>query len=1126
MSKSINILHLTDFHLNKSVIKDFDLLIRKPLIKDILKRANGNIDLLFITGDIVDIGGSDFEGLLKGLDISNEKVISQIAKDLNLKKESIFIIPGNHDINRDADKDFTDEGLKVKLKTPEKINEFIDDVNSGDFTGVERLEEYRNFEKKFYSDYNCKADDTFFHSTFIKKLNNSTVGISCLNSAWRCYSNKDDGNLLIGERQILESVKLIEDCNIKIALVHHHIDSLFSEEKDIIENILIKNYDLVFFGHSHKHKNYSKTQGGNQSIWVGSPSAFFNARIDSKKFSSGYSLCNLNIVNTEIQYSHFSYLNTDYRTNSEVGDNGYDKMHSVIKKSNTEVNSPTEKQISPKLDDLPKTVIDNKLNNIGKSSKLFTGRKDKLKELNESLQKNEIVSVTGIGGIGKTQLTLKFLEKFEKSRITWQEFTEESRFDTFIVASGFEMIIQSSISEKEKFSALVDKINEYRRIVIWDNFHDNHDETFLRFLDFSSNKLSADSKIIIVSRSFHLIKKFKSIKLIDFKESEEYAKVLIDERHRNLKLDDDEIKAICEYVKGHPLALELALNLCDSISYKKVIGKLAQHKTGVDELSQRIFEEILEQETTTSIEKEFLYKFSAFKGRVSETEIEAIFDEQYFYVAVPQLTDKYLIEYDSGYYDTHPLIREFCYEKLEDKKELHFKIASWLISQRGEKLNTLLEERIFYHLKGAHNNLEIYKTIEFYGRDYVREVFFEPLKEMIVFVEHQNMKNQLFDLLLGDMYELNGEYDKAISCFKKVFDSNINEELAVEGLLKYGNVLRVKGKTEVCLKFFNQAKLIATEKGFKKYIAWSLNNISLIKQMSGEMLESLKLKLEALNIITELLESSNDINLKQDISTLYNNIGSNYAMELAKTYDSQKALKYYGMSLDIQIEINYSIGISRCYNNIGNVYASNKFTGFNLEKGLEYYNKAVLLQIQIGDKSGLANTYNNISTIYSTESYDFHCFDTALKYAKQSFSISQEIDDKGVLSYACQNLTKIYFALKNYEECIDSVFKAYAINKILKAKNIIVEESINNIRKSIGLASFKTYSNKTYDKLSIELKNEIELKEFFNEPIRTNKTYGRNDRVKVKYRDGSVVTKKHKQVMKDIESGKCEIISE
>jgi len=188
--------------------------------------------------------------------------------------------------------------------------------------------------------------------------------------------------------------------------------------------------------------------------------------------------------------------------------------------------------------DTSETTFENKLKAFSKPTNLFTGREDKQNEIKNAFDDNDIFGVTGIGGIGKTQLVLKLIDDLDdkqKKGITWLECLDSTRFDNFIVAAGFGIIIQSNKTEREKFSAFVDKLNEYRRIVIWDNFHDNKDDAFLRFLDFANGKLN-QSKIIIVSRTNQKIRNFKCVELIDFKESVEFAKTLIEKRHSNLTL--------------------------------------------------------------------------------------------------------------------------------------------------------------------------------------------------------------------------------------------------------------------------------------------------------------------------------------------------------------------------------------------------------------------------------------------------------------------------------------------------------------------------------------------------------------------------------------------------------------
>ena len=529
------------------------------------------------------------------------------------------------------------------------------------------------------------------------------------------------------------------------------------------------------------------------------------------------------------------------------------------------VEKPQEKDTV--FDDIPEIKFDSKLPKPKKPSKIFTGRKDKLSDIENAFNQSEIITITGIGGIGKTELILKFIDSFkdkQKEKINWLDFTESTNFDNFIVASGFEVIIPSNKTEIEKFSAFKDKVNEHERIIIWDNFHDNTDDTFNRFLEFSERRLNK-SNILIISRTNEKTSRYKNIELTDFKESFEFAKALINERYKQSELTDEEIKDICNYTKGHPLAIELTLNLCKSMSINKVLGKLSQHKKGIDELSHRLFEDILEQGSTSREEKEFLYQFSIFKERVSEEAVEVIFGEACFQT-LPSLRDKYLIEFEQKHYDTHPLIREFCYRKLENKKDLHNRAATYFISKRTEKLDTLREERIFHHLKGAENYIELEQTIEKYGRDYIRQAFYKLLQEMIAIANKKDIETPLYNILLGDIYETKGEWDNALKYFEKAKDNQTVEELAVEGLLKSGNIYRKKGIIEKAFKLFKDAEEISKVKGFQKYIAWSYNNIAIIKQKKRKINEALKLFQNALTI-------SKNLNIEEDIATLYNNIG-------------------------------------------------------------------------------------------------------------------------------------------------------------------------------------------------------------------------------------------------------------
>jgi len=1162
MSKPIHILHLTDLHLNNDVIEDFELMLKNPLIKDIKQRiSNDTIDFVFITGDIIDKGGVDLGGTYEGLTIAKEKVIDIIAIELNLDKETIFIVPGNHDITRNSDSSGAEKGMKGRFKNHCDIKDYIKEVNDGECHGVKRLSEYRRFEKEFYSHYLCKETDTFFNSTFIKKTKGVQFGISCLNSSWRCYSDDDKGHLLIGENEILKSKQLIEKCDVKIALLHHHTEYLSDIEKSDLEQILLKYYDIVFFGHSHDNNDYAIKKGGSECIWIGSPSAFYNARTDSRKYSSGYSICSLNKTHTEMQYAYFSNTNKDYRLHTDIGDNGFDQFPSILPKAISKTEKTTI-DIIPKnlvINEAPITIIDNKLQRITKPTNLFTGRLDKLKALEASFNQNDIISITGIGGIGKTQLVLKFLDQLlilKKQAISWQDFIESSYFDNFIVASGFGVIVQNNNTEIEKFSALVDKLNEHHRIIVWDNFHDNNDPTFMRFLNFSIGKLNK-TKIIIISRTQHSTK-FKNIPLTDFKEGITYAQCLLKERHPRLHLTSSDLSKLCEYVNGHPLAIELSLHLCESISLEKVIGKLTKHTSGIDTLSQRLFEDILELDTTSPEEKKFLYEFSVFKEKVSEETIEAIFGEKCFYNEVPSLTKKYVLEFNDGYYHTHPLIRDFCYSKINDKISLHTKVADWFKNQRTDTLNLLLEDRIFHHLKGAKDIEKILCNIEQLGREFITHAFFEPLLEMISFVRKNNPNPQtLLDFLEGDIHRAKGDWDVALHYFEKAQSNYLEEELALESLLYTADIYREKGKNSIALSIFKEGEILATQKDFKKFIAWAHNGIATIKMVYGQYNEAFKLFQSAIKISTQL-------NIKSDIATLYNNIGALYKIEGFKHYSLQNSLDFYNKGLKISLEDNNRNATAYSFNNLGGIYSNKNLDSYNLDTALEYLNKSLAIRLEIGAKLGIASCYNNIGYYYSISGSPKYNLKIAQEYFERSIDLSVEIGDKYGVSTSYTNIGNLfnnekalefyykalkyrleigdkmgladsyysigytYYKQQLYKQSISYNLKAYAIYKQLNSavgKNN-TSICINSIKRDFGIKALKMQLELTYKEIAPELQQENILSELLNEPIKSTKQFGRNDSVSVVYNDGNIIQKKYKKVEKDIAQGLCSIVNQ
>lgn len=273
-------LHLSDFHLckPKSGWRSDDIL--KKLQEDFGKIANENNqplipDLIFITGDIVFGDIEDSVTTKIGKSISEqfneaEILIEKIRNSFNpqIEKKNIFIVPGNHDINKNKllkenetkSKDQPNESNK-EINVNDLIKIFRDNT-SPDFKIVkERLLNYREFlEKTGYGElFNSEVrtddeidKDKLIYSKIIE-VKGFQLGIAGFNSAWPITIMKNEkGKILIdADYQIHALIKNIDSAQIKIGLMHHPWNWLHKMEDPFHKRQFSNRFDFFLHGHEH-----------------------------------------------------------------------------------------------------------------------------------------------------------------------------------------------------------------------------------------------------------------------------------------------------------------------------------------------------------------------------------------------------------------------------------------------------------------------------------------------------------------------------------------------------------------------------------------------------------------------------------------------------------------------------------------------------------------------------------------------------------------------------------------------------------------------------------------------------------------------------------------------------------
>ncbi|MBI3813495.1 MAG: tetratricopeptide repeat protein [Nitrospinae bacterium] len=717
-----------------------------------------------------------------------------------------------------------------------------------------------------------------------------------------------------------------------------------------------------------------------------------------------------------------------------------------------------------------------------KPSAIFTGRVDELNKFKELLNKVNFISIEGLGGFGKTEFSAKCIENFiSKDKVIWFDCNPDSKLDTLISLSGYEDVLKGeSKTELAKYSGFTDLIERDEKTLFLDNFHDVSDSSFKEFFKFAERRLNK-VKIIIISREHSDVGiRIASVNIGGLKEDASlYARRLRDTYYSDVRVDDSGLKGICESVVGHPLAIELALQLIRyGESPEEIVKKIVQAEDKSSDLSHRLLDEIFNHPKSTEHERKVMLHFSVFRGEVDKKAIYYILGEEDSNITLRRLIDKKMIAISNNLLSTHPLVREFCYKKFENKKEAHLKASEYLKTLRIEKFYPPLEEEIAHHLFCGEYLERAADLISEKSEEFILSCHTNYLKEIIDKSISKGILRPKFYVFYGDIAEIRGEWNDASAYYEKAFsDTSVNEKILAEAYIKYGEILYKKGDIKESLEYFEDAYEMCKKNGFKKEEARSLNDIGLVYQVFGNL--SI-----AESKINEALSISKAIGDKRDISTYLSNIGIIYDGK----DDFDKALAKYKESLIIREEIGDKQGIATCINNIGGVFNAKG----NLKMALDKYNESLTIYKEIGDKQGIATCINNIGGVFNANGN----LKMALDKYNESLTIYKEIGDKHGIATCIHNFGTIFFKDKKYDMSLRNLFESISLTEQMgisrdhKTTNYIFKN-----RKVLGLCEFKKLAQQILESLPENLKSFVKLEEFSKDETIHHEALkvGRND---------------------------------
>ncbi|NOR78455.1 MAG: tetratricopeptide repeat protein [Methanophagales archaeon] len=636
----------------------------------------------------------------------------------------------------------------------------------------------------------------------------------------------------------------------------------------------------------------------------------------------------------------------------------------------------------------------------------FVGRGEKIDELKEKIENNEIVVITGDRGIGKTNLTLVvekatkeekagFLKKKICYHVNGSLFYEEmskifapskriagvtSSVSTPVGGAGGgiswnpreSFILEYMEKSKEKI-IFVENAHELKKVEFETIFEATHRNNRLRFI----LEIATPYKYDVQLRG-------GSYEVIKLKE-----------------LNNDDIEKIV--IRGCPNFSDVIVNRIISLSkgYPYVARSLAyicDRKNAEEEMF-----EFLE----TLRDDDLSYNLNKIHKEVLET-LDKDSQEVIKELAIAPATL------------TSNLIEAFCGEEVDTP--LNDIIERGILVASGEKLHRIYHPLFREYLRHMQriafgNKKEIYcRAIEKVKSEFdsffiLLEVFNEPdiFKELIKRTENYEVINSI-----GRQAYTWGELEQALYTWNHLLERTKDKDKEVESIARgnIGNVYRIKGELDNALEYHRKALKLDEELGIKEGIAAALGNIGNVYQIKGELDN-------ALGYYEKALKLDEELGSKEGIAIALGNIGNLYRIK----GELDNALEYYEKALKLNEELGSKEGMAIGLGNIGIVY---QIKG-ELDNALGYYGKALKLNEELGRKEGMANQLGNMGIVYQIKGE----LDNALDYYGKALKLNEELGTKGGMAADLLNIGNVYRIKGELDNALEYYLKA-----LKKFKNI------------------------------------------------------------------------------------------
>lgn len=668
----------------------------------------------------------------------------------------------------------------------------------------------------------------------------------------------------------------------------------------------------------------------------------------------------------------------------------------------------------------------------------FIGRKDELAELEQKLEEDnaKLFFITGLGGMGKTELAVHFGQKQKKRyKVHFARFVESFR-QTVIqsISSGVENLWLKDANPDYIYGSVMRVLEECGddTILIIDNADPPDDQNFDLLRDDTFERLCGMKLRLLITTRAPVPGGVKARRMNDGELREIIGKYA--------EISEEDANALIEAVGGHTLTIDLMARAMMP-GWKRVTPAMLLEALRRNTLSTSIGKTVTtdySRDGKQAREQKKIYDHLRTVFNVADIPEnakqamccatlmpEAGMDSDLFGDALPpaaqealeELAARAWLRVDSDNKATiHPVVRLICFEEL--------KPTDATCREFLENLWGKYDKKQYYH--------DLYSTMA--------EVYTTAAEKL------ENEKGGWSGRARALWYRV-GQYEKALLCAKMTLerrevllsadDPDLADAYNDMGLAYDG--LRDHQRTAECFEKALEIRLRIKNVN-PVDLARSYNNVGDVHEEKGDYQTALTYKLKALDIFEKTLKE-NDL----DLATSYLHLGSVYC----KFDDYQKALYYTQKSIAIREIVLSTDHPDRAtsYSYVGEIYRN---LGEH-KRALEFQKQAVTIREKIlpTDHPDLASSYNNLGLVYG----ELGDHQMALEYKLKDLAICEKIfsSDHPDLATSYNNIGSTYDNLGDHQTALIYKEKALTIwKKILPADHPELAISYGNVGYTYG----------------------------------------------------------------------------